>query len=81
MEKIAIWFVSEETGKFEMCHTYFVNESRDNGLYDRLACLAPGSGYYVLGAGDFDIEAFYPNRKNTTTTNNTSTLARAYIPQ
>jgi hypothetical protein len=77
MENIAIWFVSEETGKFEMCYTYFVNESRDNGKFDRLACLAPGSGYYVLGAGDFDVEAYYPHTLNTDTSINLSRINTA----
>ena len=70
MDKIAIWFVSEEAGKWEMCHTYFVNESRDNGKFDRLACLAPGSGYYVLGSGDFDVELYTPYKLTTTLVTN-----------
>jgi hypothetical protein len=38
---------------WELCPTFFVDESRDNGTADRLACLAPASGYYALGHGDF----------------------------
>ena len=65
MEKIAIWFASEETGQWEICHTYFINESRDNGKFDRLACLAPGSGFFVLGSGDFDVELYTPYKLTT----------------
>jgi len=57
---ISIWFVSEATGKWEICSTFFVNENRDNGEYDRLSCLAKGSGYYVLGHGSFDELLFNP---------------------
>ena len=53
MDEIAIWYVSEETGSWDLCPTFFVDESRDNGTADRLACLAPASGYYALGHGDF----------------------------
>ena len=59
-DKISIWFANETTGKWQMCPTYFVNENRDNGGYDRLACLAPGSGYFVLGHVDFDELLYTP---------------------
>jgi hypothetical protein len=49
MNDIAIWYVNEETLQWEICPTMFVND----GTSDRLACLAPGSGYYVLSRGDF----------------------------
>jgi len=49
VEAIAIWYASEATGRWELCPTFFVAESRRNGTFDRLACLAPVSGYYVLG--------------------------------
>jgi hypothetical protein len=51
-QAIAIWYASEETGRWEVCPTFFVEESRDNGTFDRLACLAPVSGYYVLGRSE-----------------------------
>jgi hypothetical protein len=66
MDEIAIWFANETTGKWEMCYTYFEDESLDNGKYDRLSCLAPGSGYYVLGQVDFDTLAYYKNTPFTT---------------
>lgn len=53
MEKIAIWYTSSLTGSWELCPTFFVKESLDNGTFDRLACVAPGSGTYILGVGDF----------------------------
>jgi len=55
---ISIWYASELNGSWQKCPTYFVNENRDNGMFDRLACLAPGSGYYVLGDAEFDVEIF-----------------------
>ncbi len=60
MDGIAIWYVSESTGKWQTCPTFFVNENRDNGDYDRLACLAPGSGLYALGQVGFDELLFTP---------------------
>jgi hypothetical protein len=59
-DEISIWYVNETTGKWAKCPTFFVNENRDNGEYDRLACLAPGSGFYVLGGVGFDEELFTP---------------------
>ena len=79
MDNIAIWFANETTGKWEMCYTYFVKESRDNGQYDRLSCLAPGSGYFVLGSGDFDVEAYYPYTPYSATPSNLN--VDAYIAQ
>jgi len=59
-KKIAIWYADEQTGRWEICPTYFVNENRDNGGFDRLTCLAPGSGYFVLGHVDFNEELYNP---------------------
>jgi hypothetical protein len=53
MERIAIWYANLETGRWEMCPTFFVNKSHGKETFGRLACLAPGSGFYVLGQGDF----------------------------
>lgn len=53
MEGIAIWFANDQTGSWELCRTFFVHQSSGNGTVGRLACLAPGSGYYVLAQGDF----------------------------
>ena len=38
MQEIAIWFASQETGSWEICPTYFVHQSRENGTVGRLAC-------------------------------------------
>lgn len=56
--KISIWYANETTGRWQECPTFFVNENRDNGMFDRLACLAPGSGFYVLGHVGFDTLLF-----------------------
>ena len=53
MQEIAIWFANDQTGSWELCPTYFVHHSGGNGVVGRLACLARGSGYYVLTQGDF----------------------------
>ncbi len=45
---IAIWYASEATGKWQPCTTSFVEGVSG---YGRLACLATGSGYYILGSG------------------------------
>lgn len=58
--KISIWYANETTGRWQECPTFFINENRDNGMFDRLACLAPGSGFYVLGHVDFDTLLFNP---------------------
>ena len=58
--EISIWYVNEVDDRWVQCPTFFVNENRDNGMFDRLACLAPGSGYYVLGHVGFDTELFNP---------------------
>jgi hypothetical protein len=58
--EIAIWYYDERSGGWEYCPTHFVNENLHNGGYDRLTCLAPGSGYYALGQVDFDPESFNP---------------------
>lgn len=79
MEEIAIWFANEETGDWEMCPTYFVRQNRWNGTVGRLACLAPGSGYYVIGQGDF---SQYVNSQMTVDTKAQSAYTlkvRAYI--
>jgi hypothetical protein len=57
---ISIWYANESSGTWQRCGTHFVNENLDNGTYDRLACLAMGSGYYVLGHVDFDELLFNP---------------------
>ena len=61
---ISIWYVNEVEDRWVQCPTFFVNENRDNGMFDRLACLAPGSGYYVLGQVGFDTELFNPNNES-----------------
>lgn len=81
---ISIWYTSDD-GKWQKCFTFFVNEKRDNGKYDRLSCLAPGSGYYVLGHVDFDKELYKPNydtRNNAASTNSVTApqSVRIYIP-
>ncbi|GAB4579465.1 MAG: hypothetical protein Fur0022_22030 [Anaerolineales bacterium] len=87
MDNIAIWFANETTGQWEMCFTYFVDESLDNGKYDRLSCLAPGSGYYVLGQVNFDREAYYkytpytPSTSQATAEDTTTTLIRNHIAE
>lgn len=53
MEEIAIWFANDQTGNWELCPTYFVHQRGAHGMVGRLACLARGSGYYVLAQGDF----------------------------
>jgi hypothetical protein len=53
METIAIWYANQETGRWEMCPTFFINKRHGNQTFGRLACLAPGSGFFVLGQGDF----------------------------
>jgi len=53
MDRIAIWFADEQTGSWKLCPTFFVDQSNAFRTGGRLACLAPGSGYYVLGQSDF----------------------------
>ena len=53
MQEIAIWFANDQTGSWELCPTYFVHQSGGNGTVGRLACLARGTGYYVVAQGDF----------------------------
>lgn len=85
MDEIAIWFANEETGNWEICPTYSVHQSRMNKTVGRLACLAPGSGYYVLAQGDFSQYVSDPqttgNEKATTTATLilTTLKVRAYI--
>lgn len=87
MDNIAIWFANERTGQWEQCFTYLVEERLDNGKYDRLSCLAPGSGYYVLGQVNFDKEAFYkytpytPSDSNTADTADNLQIARKYVAE
>lgn len=59
-DEIAIWYYNERNAGWQYCPTFFVNENLDNGGFDRLACLAPGSGYYALGQVGFDPESFNP---------------------
>ena len=42
---VSLWYASEQTGGWQPCPAYFV----EAGAHGRLACLAPGSGYYALG--------------------------------
>lgn len=79
MEKIAVWFASQETGKWELCPTYFVNQSPRDGTVGRLACLAPGSGYYVLGQGDFSGYLLKPNAVNVSNPQPTTLKVRAFV--
>jgi hypothetical protein len=58
--EIAIWYYNERDGRWQICPTFFVNENLDNGTFDRLACVAPGSGYYALGGIDFFEISFNP---------------------
>lgn len=48
MDEIAIWYAGKQAGMWEKCPTFFVNESGGNGTVGRLACLAPGSGFYAI---------------------------------
>ena len=48
MEKIAIWYASEQTGRWDLCSTFLIEAGGSNGTSGRLACLARGSGYYAL---------------------------------
>jgi hypothetical protein len=56
MEKIAIWYVDPLSRTWELCPTFFANNTADDGTSGRLTCLAKGSGYYIVGAGDFKDE-------------------------
>lgn len=79
MEKIAIWFASQETGNWELCPTFFVNQSQRDGIVGRLACLAPGSGYYVLSQGDFSGYLLKPNAVNELHLQPTTLKVRAFV--
>ncbi len=79
MEKISIWFVSQETGNWELCPTYFVHQSHGAKTLGRLACLAPGSGYYVLAQGDFSTYLLSSNMANRTNSKPITLKVRAYI--
>lgn len=79
MEKIAIWFADLETGKWELCPTYLVNQSHRDGTVGRLACLAPGSGYYVLSQGDFSGYQLKPNVVNVSNPQSTTLKVRAFV--
>lgn len=79
MEKIAIWFANQETGQWELCPTYFVDQSRRDGMVGRLACLAPGSGYYVLGQEDFSGYLLKPNAVNGSKPQPTTLKVRAFV--
>jgi hypothetical protein len=75
--RISIWYANETTGRWQECPTFYVNENRDNGMFDRLACIAPGSGFYVLGHLGFDSLLFNPyNESNYRVVG----FARKYIP-
>ena len=57
-DNIAIWYLNERVGSWEYCPTRYVES--EGGGFPQLSCLAPGSGYYVLGQGEFDTEIFNP---------------------
>lgn len=48
LEEIAIWYADVRTGGWKTCRTFFINEPGRDGTVGRLACLAPGNGYYAL---------------------------------
>lgn len=48
MDKIAIWYARGQTGSWEICPTFYLAEGGGNKASGRLACLAPGSGYFAL---------------------------------
>jgi hypothetical protein len=76
-DEIAIWYVDERSGRWEMCPTRFVNRSISGGVYGRLSCVAPGSGFYVLGHVEFDDLSFDPS-----STDNSSRGSKVdYIPK
>ena len=76
--RISIWYANETTGRWQECPTFYVNENRDNGMFDRLACLAPGSGFYVLGHLGFDPLLFNPYNESN---HRVVEFARKYIPR
>ena len=57
MEKIAIWYAREQTGSWEICPTFYLAEGGGNKASGRLACLAPGSGYFALEREVFEKQA------------------------
>jgi hypothetical protein len=65
MDEIAIWYASEQTGNWEVCPTFFIDERGGNETSGRLACLAPGSGTYALEREV--IEKRPPTRSDTPT--------------
>jgi hypothetical protein len=65
MDEIAIWYTSEQTGGWEVCPTFFIDERGGNGTSGRLACLTPGSGTYALEREV--IEKRPPTRSDTPT--------------
>lgn len=79
MEKIAIWYANQETSKWELCPTYFVNQSYRDGTVGRLACLAPGGGYYVLSQGDFSGYLNEPSALNVSNPQPTTLKVRAFV--
>lgn len=53
MNGIAIWYVNQESGRWGMCSTSYINGSSEKKTPGRLACRTTGSGTYLLGQGDF----------------------------
>jgi hypothetical protein len=53
-EEIAIWYYNISADRWQMCPTRLVEEKKDNGKYDRLACIVMGNGIYVLGKMKID---------------------------
>ncbi|HIE56978.1 MAG TPA: hypothetical protein EYP88_01920 [Anaerolineales bacterium] len=53
-DSIGIWYYNKKAETWQPCYTRFVPEKRDNGKYDRLACIVMGSGFYLLGKMDHD---------------------------
>ena len=74
--KIAIWYLNERNGSWEYCPTHYVNS--EEGNFPQLSCLAPGSGYYALGQGEFDTLSFNPN---TYTGQKVVEFSGMYFPQ
>ena len=53
-EEIAIWYYNISSDRWQMCPTRLVDEKKNNGKYDRLACIVMGNGIYVLGKMKLD---------------------------
>ncbi len=53
-DALAIWHYNDDAKLWEMCPTVLVEEKKDNGKYDRLACFVFQNGIYMLGKMEFD---------------------------